>query len=375
MTRSTVAIHIPDLRGGGAERMMVHLANEFASQDISTDLVLSRFKGPYCSEVNENVNIVDLDASRYPGYAAMGAYRPLRNYIKLTQPDALLSALTRANVVALLAHRTAGVDTRMVASERNHLSSIVEKSENTKIRALPLMARCTYRWADAVVPISEGVGDDLVETASVNRQKMTTIYNPAFDHSIPDRAEESPDHPWFEEDEDEFATLLAVGSLSRQKDFPTLLRAFARIQNRRPARLTILGEGDKRNELEALTRDLGIQDYVSFPGFVDNPFSYMARADVFVLSSEWEGFGNVLVEAMACGTPVVSTDCPSGPSEILCDGKYGPLVPIGDHVALADSIKETLDDPIDSETLQKRANDFSVEEIAEQYLDVLLPDR
>jgi len=370
-----IAIHIPDLRGGGAERMMVNLANEFSSRGVATDLVLSRVEGPYESEVGEDVNLVDLTASRYPGYAAMGAFRPLRNYLRQTQPNALLSALTRANVVALLAHRTAGVHTRMVVSERNHLSSIAGKSDAMRMRALPLLARLTYRWADSIVPISDGVAADLVETASVNPTKMTTIYNPAFDPSILNCAEESPDHSWFETTNGESLMLLGVGSLSRQKDFPTLLRSFARLQKRRNVRLTILGEGTKREELETLANKLGIRNRVSFPGFVENPFSYMSRADVFVLSSEWEGFGNVLVEAMACGTPVVSTDCPSGPSEILCDGRYGPLVPVGDHVALADAIEETLDNPVDSERLQERASDFSVKKIADQYLDVLLPDR
>jgi len=371
---STVAIHIPDLRGGGAERMMINLANEFVTHDISTDLVLSRSEGPYRSEINKGVNVVNLNASRYPGYAAMGAFRPLCRYLRRNQPDVLLSALTRANVVALLAHRRAGVDTRIVVSERNHLSSIVQKSGDMRMRVLPLLVRLTYPWSDAIIPISNGVADDLVETASIERTKLTTIHNPAYDQSIPERMKEQPEHGWFTTETNSAETILGVGSLSRQKDFPTLLRAFARVQKRRDVRLIILGEGPKRNELEALADELDIEDSVSLPGFVDNPFSYMARSDVFVLSSEWEGFGNVLVEAMACGTPVVSTDCPSGPAEILCDGKYGTLVPIGDSTFLATAITNTLDNPIESGILKQRAEDFSVEKIAEQYLNVLLAD-
>jgi len=371
MRSPTIAIHIPDLRGGGAERMMINLANEFASRGIATDLILSRIEGPYLSDVDNAVTVVDLKATRYPGYAAMGAYRPLIKYLKQNRPDTLLSALTRANVVALLAHRRAAVDTRIVVSERNHLSSTVQKSGDMRMRVLPLLVRLTYPWSDAIIPISNGVADDLVETASIERTKLTTIHNPAYDQSIPERMKEQPEHGWFTTETNSAETILGVGSLSRQKDFPTLLRAFARVQKRRDVRLIILGEGPKRNELEALADELDIEDSVSLPGFVDNPFSYMARSDVFVLSSEWEGFGNVLVEAMACGTPVVSTDCPSGPAEILCDEQYGLLVPIGDYSSLATAIEETLDNPVESAILKQRAKEFSVKKIAKQYLDVL----
>ncbi len=368
-----ISVYIPDLRTGGAERIVVHLVNEFASRGISTDLVLSRLEGSYLTDVNEGVNIINLNATRYPGYAAMGAYRPLRSYFEQKQPTVFLSALARANVVALLAHRMAKVDTRIVVSEHNTLSSRIKGSKDLKMKALPWMIRLTYRWADNIIAVSDGVGDDLAQTCSINRNQIKTIYNPVYNRSIPQKSKEKPDHPWFDESKKKKEIIVAVGGVDVQKDYPTLLRAFSRVQRNRSVQLIIVGTGDKQ-ELKKLVSELGIQEKVSFPGFVDNVYSYMGNADIFVLSSRWEGLPTVLIEALACGTPVVSTNCPSGPNEILSDGEYGPLVPVGDHRALAEAIEKVLDDPIDSKKLRRRAEDFSVEEIADQYLETLLPN-
>jgi glycosyltransferase involved in cell wall biosynthesis len=168
--------------------------------------------------------------------------------------------------------------------------------------------------------------------------------------------------------------ILSVGRLSAEKDYPTLLRAFALLQNQVPARLILLGEGGQRAGLERLASELGIGATVSLPGFVRNPFAYMARARVFVLSSLFEGFGNVLVEALACGCQVVSTHCPGGPGEILDRGRYGRLVPVGDHAALARAILEAIAEPMDTEALRRRADDFSVERAARRHLDALFPE-
>ena len=166
--------------------------------------------------------------------------------------------------------------------------------------------------------------------------------------------------------------LLGAGKFKPQKDLSTLIRAFAMIRASRPARLIILGEGPQRKTLQALCTELGVLEDVAFPGFVDNPFAYMARSKVFVLSSAWEGFGMVLAEAMACGCPVVSTDCPSGPAEILEDGRYGPLVPVSDPEKMSAAIASTLDDPLPVETLRQRAAVFSDASAATLYRQVLL---
>lgn len=367
----TVAIHVPNLNGGGAERMMVNLANEFVSRDINTHLVLSQIKGPYTSEVDDAVDIVNLDASPYPGFAAMGALLPLRNYLRQKEPDTLLSALSIVNIVSLLAHQSSRVDTRIVVSQRNHLSSIASNSDNM-MKIVPWLVRLTYRWADDIIPISEGVADDLQNITGISLDDMKTIYNPVINDSITTQANKAPGHPWLNESKNEFPVIIGVGRLTQQKDFSTLIKAFSRLQKQQKCRLIILGEGEQRDHLDKLIKERNIQDGVDMPGFVGNPFAYMARSDIFVLSSRWEGFGNVIVEAMACGTPVVSTDCPSGPAEILQNGRYGPLVPIGDCDSLVNAIKKNLEDPISELELKRRANDFTVSDIAEQYLDILL---
>jgi len=209
----------------------------------------------------------------------------------------------------------------------------------------------------------------IISTAGLPRERIQVIYNPVLTPQIPSMAAMPLDHPWFAPGEP--PVILGAGRLRREKDFASLIRAFARLRTQRPVRLVILGEGEERAALEALVQVLGIESVVSLPGFVENPFTYMSKATVFVISSVWEGFGNVLVEAMACGMPVVSTDCPSGPSEILEYGRYGPLVPVGDIEALAEAIGLTLENPIDAETLQRRAGNFSIDNIPDQYLDIL----
>jgi glycosyltransferase involved in cell wall biosynthesis len=228
-----------------------------------------------------------------------------------------------------------------------------------------------YLKADCIVAVSEGVADDLVSEVGLPRSAIRVIYNPVVTPELAARAEEPLVHPWLVPGS--APVLLAAGRLSAQKDFPTLLRAFARVRAARPARLIILGEGELRAQLEAQAVALGLGEDVQFPGFVENPYAYMRRAGVFVLSSAWEGFGIVLVEAMACGAPVVSTDCPVGPAEILEGGRYGPLVPIGDDGALAHAILSALDCPMDPERLRARAGDFALEKIGRQYLEVLCP--
>lgn len=368
-----IAVHIPDFSGGGAERMMIHLSEEFAARGAAVDMVVSRTEGPRASEVGDDVNVVDLEAEPFPGYSALGALQPLRSYLRRADPDALLSALTRANVVALLACKTTATGTRVVVSERNHLSSTVANA-GLRMKSLPWLVRRTYPWADCVVPISQGVADDLASVSGLPRAEMRTIYNPVVNDTLRRQAEEPCPHAWF--DEDAAPVVLGVGSLTPQKDFPTLVRAFERVRRRReqPIRLMILGEGPERERLESLLNELDLADVAALPGFVDNPLPFMREAAVFVLSSAWEGFGNVVVESLLCGTPVVATDCPSGPAEILAGGKYGRLVPVGDEEALAQATAATLDASVDEESLRARAERFSADEIAVEYLEVLLSD-
>ena len=232
---------------------------------------------------------------------------------------------------------------------------------------MPWLMKIFYPRADGVVAVSKGVADDLAVVIGLPRERITVIYNPVVTPELLQKAQEPIDHPWFHPGEP--PVILGVGRLTKQKDFPTLIQAFALVRKERPARLIILGEGEDRYELEELIRKLGIASDVDMPGFVDNPYKYMAYSTVFVLSSAWEGLPTVLIEAMACGCPVVSTNCHSGPAEILENGKYGKLVAVGDAAGLAEAMVGTLDAP-ESLNVVRRAQDFGVEQAVAGYLEI-----
>lgn len=299
----------------------------------------------------------------------------LVRYLRRHRPDAVLAAEPHFNAMAALARRVAGTKNRVVVSDWIQPSLHIQGQGLWKNADLNGLLRRAYKSADAIVAISDGVAEDLSERSGISRAHMTTIYNPVVEPELLELAQEPIDHPWFAEDQP--PVILGVGRLHPQKDFPTLIAAFKRLREKRPARLVILGEGgpdpgqSRREEIEQLARRLGIADEVSMPGFTSNPFAFMSKADVFVLSSAYEGLGNVLIEAMACGCTVVSTDCPSGPREILEDGRYGPLVRVGDIEGLAEAIGRVLDQPTDKDELKSRANMFTVERATRKYLDLL----
>jgi glycosyltransferase involved in cell wall biosynthesis len=233
-----------------------------------------------------------------------------------------------------------------------------------------LRMRMLYPSADAVVAVSNGVAQDLKKNAGLSPSLLRVIPNPVITPELISKSQEPQDHPWFTEGA--APVLLGVGRLTRQKDFPTLLRAFALVRKSRPCRLMILGEGQDRASLESLTAELGIRDDVTMPGFVDNPYAYMSKSALLVLSSRWEGSPNVLTEALALGTPVVSTDCPSGPEEILDHGRFGPLVPMGHPDAMAHAILTTLHAPLEKSLLKTAVRAYTVEESSKRYLETLL---
>ncbi|MDE3157905.1 MAG: glycosyltransferase [Acidobacteriota bacterium] len=369
---------------------MLNLAAAFSARGHRVDLVVCRAKGELRNEVPNGVKLVELRRgtwtwSRLRVLAAdptglVSLLRPpllrylpdLVRYLRRARPQVLLSALTNLNLVALWARRVAGVPTRLAVCEQNTVSHEVQ-AESNKRRGwrffLPLIAR-TYPRADAIIAVSAGVADDLSIRARIPRERILTIHNPVVTPDLEEKSRLLCAHPWFASSSP--PVVLAVGRLAAQKDFPTLLRAFARLRRLRPARLVVLGEGEERTRLEALAHELGIAADVALPGFVSNPYTYIGRAAVLALSSVYEGLPSVVIEALACGCPVVSTDCPSGPAEILDDGAYGALVPVGDDAAMADAIRATLDAPPERNRLRARAALFSAESKVEQYLRVLL---
>jgi glycosyltransferase involved in cell wall biosynthesis len=307
-------------------------------------------------------------------------------YLRREQPAVLLAVKPHPNLEAVWARQLAGVPTRLVIGERDTLSQkILHKKRSWRWRYLPPLMQRVYLGADAIIAVSDGVADDLSLHTGIPRERITTVYNPVVTPELLCQSQARLDHPWFMPGSP--PVVLGVGRLAVQKDFPTLLRTFARVRAKREARLMILGgkpdgkpdgghaalkNAGQRAELIVLASKLGIAADVALPGFVINPFAYMARARVFVLSSAWEGLPGVLIQALACGCPVVSTDCPNGPAEILAGGAYGPLVPVGDDAALAAAIESVLDVPPDPERLRQRAAAFSVERAMDGYLDVLL---
>jgi glycosyltransferase involved in cell wall biosynthesis len=360
MDQEHLALFTSHLRDGGIQRVLLNLAEEFVKEGFEVDLVLLR-AGTRNYNVPKGVRVVDIGAPRI--YASISG---LIRYLRSEQASTLLSAGTAVNITVLLAHYFSRSPARLVISEHSVTSINIEKSQDWRKKLLPKVMRKTYSSADDVIAVSEGVAKDVQQVTSVSEEKVHVIYNPIVTSEIHSKAEKTLSHSWFSSEERPI--ILAAGRFTPAKDFSTLIRAFSKISTDREARLVILGEGRKREELESLVQELNLADDVALPGFVDNPYKYMKRADVFVLSSKWEGFGNVLVEAMACGCPVVSTDCPSGPAEILEDGKWGRLVPIESPEALSRAITRTLDKPING---RERASDFSVDRAVEAYLKVL----
>jgi glycosyltransferase involved in cell wall biosynthesis len=364
--KEKIAIFVPSLRGGGAERIMVMLANGIIERGYKVDLVLVKAEGPYLKDVSSDVRIIDLGASR-----VMTSMFKLVRYLRKERPHSLLSALTHANILAVWVRMLARVQTRVIVSQHAHHSRSVQNARNVRSRIISLIMKPSYKRADGTIAVSQGVADDLAKIIQCSKNDISVVYNPVDVTNIRQKAEEPLTHPWFSSNQP--PVILAVGRLVKQKDFDTLIRAFGLVRKERPARLMVLGEGREREKLLALIKNLGLEQDVTLHGFVENPFKYIKHAAVFVLSSLWEGFGNVIVEAMALGTPVVATECPSGPSEILEEGKWGRLVPPGDVDALAQSIIDTLDDS-NPPAVASRAEEFSVEKAIDGYLRVLLGD-
>jgi glycosyltransferase involved in cell wall biosynthesis len=362
---SRVVLFLPDMgrgTGGGTQRVTVNLTRNFVERGLAVDLVLAQKKGPYLSQVAPEVNVIGLETRNI-----WSSMLPLADYFRRTRPIVVLSALDHANVVALLARRVARVPTRIVVSVRTTLSVRLKENPYRHPWVLPAV-RWTYPWADCVIGNSQGVVNDLLKLVSLPPERVRLIYNP-LSPELAELAQQPVDHPWFSERQ--CPLFLAVGRLSHEKDFQTLIRAFRCVREKIPAHLMIVGEGVQRPELEALIHALHLESDVALPGFVSNPFSYMAQADVFVSTSIYEGFPNVLLEAMACGAPVISSDCPSGPSELLMDGKYGSLFPVGDVESLATQMITMLEKPTDPDLLRTRAKDFDINTISNQYIHVL----
>jgi glycosyltransferase involved in cell wall biosynthesis len=360
-----VALFTGFFGGGGIERVMGNLADGFIERGLQVDVIID--KGRESEALNRlppEVRVIDLAVPRL--YLCLPK---LIRYLQQERPAAVLSASHYVNEMALWAKRLSGVPVRVVVSEHNQISQTVQHATQLKDRFTPWFARWFYPWADGIVAVSQGVAQDLAAVSGLPAEVIQVIYNPVITPSFLEKAQEPLDHPWFAPGQP--PVILGVGKLEQQKDFPTLIRAFAQVRQVCPARLMILGWGPDRPELEALGEQLGLTaEDISLPGYIGNPYAYMARAALFVLSSAWEGLPTVLIEAMAAGAPVVSTDCKSGPQEILNHGQYGELTPVGDSQALAEAMLRALKGQSRTAAADW-LNQFALEAVTQRYLDVL----
>jgi glycosyltransferase involved in cell wall biosynthesis len=362
MKKEPIAFFIPTLDGGGAERAVVNLLKGMVERDILLDLVLASAKGPYLSQIPKQVRLFNLSAGR-----VIKAILPLSQYLRQNRPQMLISQMCHANVIALVARDLARTNTPLIAVEQANLSN--SKSHLMRANFVPPLMKWLYPRAEAIVGVSQGVIDDLEMQFGFQKEKLSVIYNPVVDSDLIAKAKAPVNHPWFQEGSP--PVFLAVGRLTEQKDFLTLIKAFAILRKQVQARLVILGEGELRIELETLINTLGIAEDVSLPGFLENPYAYMNKATAFVLSSRWEGLPTVLIEAMACGCPVIATDCPSGPNEILEAGKYGTLIPMDNPESLSKAMLQILETPVNRDILIQRAMHFSREQSVSKYLALL----
>jgi len=361
--RPDLAIFLPSLHVGGTERTMAGLATGIASFGFRVDLVLCSAEGHYLAPLPDSIRIVDLTAAR-----VLSSVLPLASYLRRSRPCAMLSALTHANVIAMLASLTARTDTRFFLSERSNLSQATRDTTSLRERLLPHLCSLLYNRAERVICVSQGVADDLAANHRVRPDKLVTIPNPVDAAGLLHTAATSP-----AADIDEFKAgrhlIVSVGRLDPAKDHATLIAAVKLAQRSWDLCLAIIGDGALRDDLVREIGRLGMAGSVRLVGFDPAPARWMARCDVYAHSSRREGFPNALVEAMACGAPVVATDCPSGPREILDGGKWGRLVPVGDPVALAAAICATLESGSIDATPQVRR--FARDTVISSYIDTL----
>jgi glycosyltransferase involved in cell wall biosynthesis len=356
--KRAVSFCMPSLLHGGAEKVTVHLANGLAERGYAVDMVLLAAHGEFLSELGSSIRLFDLKANRM----AWGI-PPFARYLRKARPDVVISALDHVNVGVLVARLLSGTRVPVIVAIHATQSMAAKYRRGFRASAVRWFSPWCYRRANQIVCVSRGVADDLVATAGANRERIRVVYNPVVSQRIIDMSHEPLDHPWFCPGAP--PVVLAVGRLTEAKDYPNLIRAFASARSRRDLRLMILGDGEDRPQLERLVAELGLSDCIALPGFASNPYTFMARAAVFVLSSMSEALPTGLIEALAVGAPIVATDCLSGPREILQDGRFGVLVRVGDVSGLARAIVESLNAPrraAPAEAIRPYTMDYALDE-------------
>ncbi len=345
--------------------MITNLCGGLARLGAQVDLLLIRREAPYTLSSSESIRVLPLRANHN-----LSAVPEIAAYLRRERPRAVLAAKDRAIAAVALARRLAGVECRVVGRLGTTVSAGIAHKNPLARWMRKRMMRLAHASINGTVCVSRGVAQDLASITGLPLDKFPVIPNPVITADLKVMAEDGPNHPWFLKEG--APVIMGMGRLTRQKGFDTLIRAFAMVRRQMDARLLILGEGRDRPQLEALAEALGLAGSVDLPGFSPNPYAMLSRASLFCLSSRWEGSPNALTEALALGTPAVSTDCPSGPREILRDGEVCPLVPVDRPEAMAEAMIRTLKNPPPAELLRAAAAPYSLEASARRYLDILL---
>lgn len=360
-----LSLFIPSLTGGGAERVVLNIGDYISRQNIHVDLLVASAKGEYKNKIPEKIRLIELGTTK-----PIHAVPKLIYYLRKTKPSALLSTITNANIAASIAILISRTQMRWVVREASTLGIEIKKSSQLNQLILPFIVKKLYSRASFITAPSSGVADDLSNIIKQPLNKIQVIPNPIISASMLAKATAQPDHNWFKNPG--LPVIIGVGRLTAQKDFITLINAFELLRKNIKVKLIIIGEGNQRQLIEASIKNKGLDEDIALPGFIDNPYSYLSRASVFVLSSKWEGLPGALIEALACGTKVISTDCPHGPKEILKNGLYGQLVPVGDYVAMADAINKTLTGKYKAADPKEYIKTFDANINGERYLRLLM---
>ena len=359
-----IANFIPSLSGGGAERVVVNLLHAFDRTKVTPILITGTASGPFANKIPKDVEVIDLKTPRM-----RNATRPLIKIMEGQYADLLISHLSHANIATLRAARKASRRPAIAVVE--HMTMSAYRGERLRDLFIKPLARRYYPEADHVISVSYDAARDLEQVLSLPDNSVETIYNPVVSPELKKHANEQARQPL-----NQFSgkLILGVGRLSEQKDFSTLIQAFSKLlaRSKSPLHLAILGTGEQQTMLEALISRLDLTQAVTLAGFQDNPYVWMKRADLFVLSSRWEALPTVLIEAMACGTNVISTDCPSGPREILPERFHRHLVPVGDTDCLAEQMHQVLSNPVDAQEWIAAASQFSFAHAADAYSELLI---
>lgn len=364
MDNSPIAMLLPSLRGDGAVRMMLTLAGGFVEHGYKVDLLVARCEGEMLAEIPENVRLVDMKATR-----STTAVPAIVRYLRKSRPRVLFATEHYTGLPAMYALMLARTKTRCVIRQDNTWSMDKKRFRGYNRWLVPFAVQRLFPNA-TIVAVSKGVAEDLASRVRIPDENLKVIYNPVITPRLRMLAQRSPDHPWLLQDGP--PVILAIGRLTPAKGFDVLIEAFAGLRRHKAARLLILGEGPERARLESRIAELGLQDHCQLSGFKSNPYSFMANADIFVLPSRWEGLPTVLIEALSLGVPVIATDCPSGPHEILDGGRFGKLVPVENPEALCSTLLHTLENPTTPDiSLRDWLQQFTLEQSVSAHLKLI----